>query len=75
MKKTALALILLSPGAAHAHVGHLGEMAGHDHVVAGVALGAAVAVAAWGWLKGGKAEESHASDDDEPETDAEEAEA
>ena len=34
--------LLLTPLPAAAHVGHLGELAGHDHWVAGAVLGAAV---------------------------------
>jgi len=55
---------------AHAHVGHLGEVASHDHWVAGAAIGVAAAVTLWGLLKGKK--------DAEPEDEAveeEEAEA
>jgi hypothetical protein len=50
-----LPLILLpiaSP--ALAHVGHFGELAGHDHWVAAGALGLAGLVAVWGALKGKK---------------------
>ncbi len=51
-----LSLFLIRRAApAHAHVGHLGEVAGHDHWVAGIAIGAAVAVGLWGVLKGGRA--------------------
>lgn len=45
---------LLIGAPAFAHVGHLGEMASHDHWVAGAALGAAIAVSIWGALKGKK---------------------
>lgn len=37
---------------AAAHPGHLAGLAGHDHWVAGAAIGAAVAVGVWGALKG-----------------------
>ncbi|RPE63199.1 hypothetical protein EDD53_2796 [Pacificibacter maritimus] len=37
-----------------AHVGHVGELAGHDHWIAGAALGAAAGIAIWGALKGKK---------------------
>ncbi|WP_040819296.1 DUF6732 family protein [Litoreibacter arenae] len=53
---------------ASAHVGHVGEFAGHDHWVAGAALGAALAVSIWGALKGKKnAEEAEAQEDSEAE--------
>lgn len=48
-----LALVLL-PGAAAAHPGHLGQLAGHSHWVAGAAIGAAIGIIALGWAKGGK---------------------
>jgi len=47
-----LPLALFAAAPAAAHVGHLGEMAGHDHWVAGIALGAALGVSLWGALKG-----------------------
>ncbi|NDU99442.1 DUF6732 family protein [Pseudoroseicyclus tamaricis] len=47
---------LLAPSLGLAHVGHIGELAGHDHWVAGAAIGAAVAAAVWGALKGRKDE-------------------
>lgn len=59
-------LFLAAPAAAH--VGHVGEFAGHDHWVAGAALGAALAVSVWGALKGKKnAEEVEAQEDSEAE--------
>ncbi|SFR33349.1 DUF6732 family protein [Litoreibacter janthinus] len=62
--------ILAAP--ASAHVGHFGEFAGHDHWVAGAALGAALAVSIWGALKGKKDEEDAEADTSD---DAEEEEA
>ncbi|WP_299812854.1 DUF6732 family protein [uncultured Jannaschia sp.] len=50
---------------ASAHVGHLGEFAGHDHWVLGAGLGAIAGAAVLGWLKGGRNEE-----EPEAETDA-----
>ena len=64
--------LLLSASPALAHVGHLGQFAGHDHWVAGAALGAALAVSVWGALKGKKAEEEADADSNE---DSEEVEA
>ena len=52
-----LAFLLLSAGSASAHVGHLGEYLGHDHWVAGAAIGAAIALAGWQALKGSKSED------------------
>jgi hypothetical protein len=63
------ALLVLVPAPALAHLSHLGEVAGHGHWVAGAAIGAAVVVGVWGWLKG--REEAQNSDaeaeDSEPE--------
>ncbi len=44
------AILLAAP--ALAHPGHLAGLAGHDHWVAGAAIGAAIAVGLWGALKG-----------------------
>ena len=54
--RVALCLILMfAADAALAHVGHLGDLAGHDHWIAAGALGVAGLVAVWGALKGKKA--------------------
>lgn len=55
------------PVCAQAHVGHLGEFAGHDHVVAGVAIGIAIALGLREALKG----KTDAEDRDEPEAEPE----
>jgi len=62
-------ILILTASPVMAHVGHLGEVAGHGHWIAAGALGAA-ALAAWlaGKGKGKKA-------DAEPEEEMEEAEA
>ena len=39
------------------HAGHLGELAGHDHWVAGIGAGVVVAGALAAWWGGRKAEE------------------
>ena len=52
---------------ASAHPGHLGELAGHDHWVAGIALGLAILLGIRGALKGKEAAS------EEEEIDAEEA--
>lgn len=69
MKSSLTMLLCLMPGAALAHVGHLGDLAGHDHVVAGIALGAAVGAAIWGWLAGGpdRADEEATPEAEEPQ--------
>lgn len=37
-----------------AHPGHMIEVAGHNHWLAGVAIGAAIGIALWGFAKGKK---------------------
>lgn len=63
-----LALTLIFAGtAAAAHPGHWADIAGHDHWVAGAAIGLAGLAALWGALKGKKAREEA-----EPEEELEE---
>ena len=50
-----------------AHPSHWGELAGHDHWVAGAAIGLAGLAAIWGVLKGKKADKEA-----EPEEELEE---
>ena len=53
-----LTLTLIFAGnAAAAHSGHWADIAGHDHWVAGAAIGLAGLAAIWGALKGKKAQE------------------
>jgi hypothetical protein len=59
------ALIIFSGSQVAAHPGHLVDLAGHDHWVAGAAIGAAILAGIWGALKGG-------SSDDEPTEELEE---
>lgn len=47
-------IAVLTCGPAFAHTGHLGLLDGHDHWVAGLAIGAAVVVGVYGALKGRK---------------------
>ncbi|WP_342076690.1 DUF6732 family protein [Yoonia sp. SS1-5] len=64
-----LSLMLVFAGsAAVAHPGHWADVAGHDHWVAGAAIGLAGLAAIWGALKGKKAKEDTA--DDAPEEEA-----
>ncbi|MGO4914296.1 DUF6732 family protein [Pseudogemmobacter sp. W21_MBD1_M6] len=51
--KTLISMIaLMLAGSAHAHTGHIAEVAGHNHWIAGVAIGAAAGIALWQTLKG-----------------------
>jgi hypothetical protein len=43
---------MLGTSAAQAHPGHLTDLAGHDHWVAGAAIGLAIALGLYGALKG-----------------------
>jgi len=56
MRLTLIALIAALPVPALGHIGHLGEVAGHDHWVAGAAIGAAVLAGLYGAWKGRKAD-------------------
>ena len=49
--------LIFSGSAVAAHPGHWADIAGHDHWVAGAAIGLAGLAAIWGALKGKKAQE------------------
>lgn len=60
-----LILVLLMVGTtANAHPGHWADVAGHDHWIAGAAIGLAGIAAIWGALKGKKAKDET---EEEPE--------
>lgn len=62
---------LLSTGPAQAHLGHVGELAIHNHWGGVAAIGLAVAVGVWGALKGKKQDEEvsdEAEENSEEET-------
>lgn len=75
MKHVIAAILLLTPSGAFAHIGHFGELAGHDHLAAGVAIGVAIGVAAWGALKGRKDDETPPEAEEAADPDAEPQEA
>ncbi|MGX9856737.1 DUF6732 family protein [Limimaricola variabilis] len=56
---------LIMPGMAAAHPGHMTDLAGHDHWVAGAAIGLAIALGLWGALKGGRSEEKAEGTDEQ----------
>ncbi len=62
---TAVAAVL-APSPVFAHVGHVGELAGHSHWVGVAALAGAVLVAGWAALKARKDKK----DTDEPAEEA-----
>jgi hypothetical protein len=57
-------------GAALADPGHMGTLAGHDHWVAGAAIGLAILIGLAGALKGRKDSEPEESSNDEEEVPA-----
>jgi hypothetical protein len=69
-----LAGLALIPAPALAHPGHLAGLAGHDHWVAGAAIGAAIALGLYGLLKGQKGRKDTETED-AAETDGPEAKA
>ena len=68
MRSILFTLILVQATRAAAHPGHLAEVAGHGHLWAGVAIGAAIAIGLLQGLRGKKSE-----DENEAEADGEEA--
>lgn len=65
MKQFAMLIALLTGTAAHAHPGHLAEVAGHGHWLGAAALGAAIAIGLWAGLKGRKADDDSAEAEEE----------
>ncbi|MCP1169587.1 DUF6732 family protein [Limimaricola litoreus] len=61
--------LLTAPGAALAHPGHMADVAGHDHWVAGAAIGLAIALGLWGALKGRRKEEESSEAETEDQGD------
>lgn len=55
-------LAVASAAPAGAHPGHLADLAGHDHWVAGAAIGLAIALGLYGALKGKKAQDAPEAD-------------
>ena len=58
MRLLVILFATLLAGPAFAHPGHLADVAGHNHWVAGAAIGAAVLAGILGALKGRKERES-----------------
>ena len=59
--------LLPAAGPALAHPGHLVEAAGHNHWLAGAALGAAVVIGAWAAIRGLRRPATEAEAEAEPE--------
>lgn len=62
-----------APAAAFAHVGHLAEVAGHGHWLAGVAIGAAIAIGLAQGLRGKSRTDEAAESDEIDDEDLQEA--
>ncbi|MEP3299694.1 MAG: DUF6732 family protein [Pseudoruegeria sp.] len=77
MKSLPFLLFIAAPGAVSAHSGHLVDVAGagHDHWVAGAALGTAAAITLWAALKGKKKEENAVDENAETDDSSEPQEA
>ncbi len=54
MRNLVTVLLMVWGGSAAAHTGHWGEMAGHDHWLAGAAIGIAIIIGLAGAAKGRK---------------------
>jgi hypothetical protein len=69
--RLAILIATLTAGPALAHPGHLAEVAGHGHWIAGAAIGLAVLVGLWSKARergaGADAPEEEAEDEAEPE--------
>ncbi len=64
MKYAMIIPALLAGTMAEAHVGHVGEVAGHGHWLGAAAIGAAIAIGLWAGLRGksGKVDEAEAEE-------------
>lgn len=60
-------ILICAASVASAHPGHLGDLAGHDHWVAGAAIALAGLAAIWGALKGKKAKQDQEPPQEEME--------
>jgi len=75
MTRSGVLFICLSffPTIAFAHTGHWGEVAGHDHILAGAAIGIAIAIGIAGALKGRGKRDAEAEEEAEADPDLSEA--
>lgn len=67
MRLILLSLTLILAGPAHAHLGHVGELAGHSHWIGLGALGIAIGIGIW-LGKGQKEDEPEEQDAEEEQT-------
>lgn len=61
-RSLAVMLAVMVPGVGLAHPGHLTDVAGHDHWIAGAAIGTAVVLGLWAGLRARKGKRSEGSD-------------
>ncbi|EAQ26192.1 DUF6732 family protein [Roseovarius sp. 217] len=73
MRFATILTALLSGTAAHAHPGHLAEVAGHGHWLGAAALGAAIAIGLWSGLRARKDRAADEAEDEAPEEEPQEA--
>lgn len=66
-RQLSLGSLLVLPQVAEAHPGHIAEVAGHGHWVAGAAIGAAVVIGLLAGLMGKRAGKTEASEQDASE--------
>ena len=64
MRALLATILIFHATAAAAHPGHWADLAGHDHWVAGAAIGLAGLAAIWGALKGKKKDDEDVSDEE-----------
>ena len=73
MRCASLIVALFAAGAAHAHPGHLAEVAGHGHWLGAAAIGAAIAIGLWASLKDRKREQEAEAEAEEDDAEPQEA--
>lgn len=65
--RSLLAALILLPAPALAHIGHLGELGGHDHWIALGGIAIAAGIALWGGRKKPDEDTEEATEDDDTE--------
>ncbi|MEL6681553.1 MAG: DUF6732 family protein [Pseudomonadota bacterium] len=68
MRILPISMLVFTGTSAAAHPGHWGDLAGHDHWVAGAAIGLAGLAAIWGALKGKRKDPEPEEEELEEET-------
>lgn len=72
--RAALTLTLIAlAGSAAADAGHFADVAGHDHWIAGAALGLALGLTLWAALKGKKGADKQAAEEETEDAEGETA--